>query len=86
MGVPDKYFVKQLCKCFQVCTSCICIVHNNHEWRMMLHGRLLCRQSNDNAVVRILTNPDPSEHFLHCVTEFSFSDGIDHRVAYGTEE
>ena len=60
--------------------------YNNNDWQKLLHGRLLCRQSNDNVVVRILTNPDPSEHFLHCVTEFFFTDGIDNRVAYCAEE
>ena len=53
---------------------------------MLLHGRLLRRLTNDNVVVRILTNPDPSGHFLYCVTEFSFSDGIDDRVPYCAEE
>ena len=42
---------------------------------------------NSNAViVRILTNSNPSEHFLQRHTEFSSTNGIDDRVAYCTEE
>ena len=41
---------------------------------------------NDAVVVRIWTSSNPSEHFLHRFTEFSFTDGIDNRVAYCTEE
>ena len=40
---------------------------------------------SDGAVfVRITTSSSPSEYFLHCFTEFSFTDGIDDRVAYCT--
>ena len=38
------------------------------------------------VIVRILTNSNPSEHFLQRDTEFSSTDGIDDWVAYCTEE
>ena len=52
---------------------------------MQLFSQFLHR-SNDVVVVRILTNSNLSEHFLHRVTEFSLTDGIDNRVAYRAEK
>ena len=38
-------------------------------------------KSNCAVFVRITTSSSPSEYFLHRFTEFSFTDGIDDRVA-----
>ena len=71
---------------------CICIVPNYLGWPVLLHGSTTFELTlwplllNDVVLVRILTNSNPSEHFLHRTTEFSFTDGIDNRVAYCAEE
>ena len=59
---------------------------------MLLHGLTTFELTlwplllSDVVLVRILTNSNPPEHFLHRTTEFSFTDGIDNRVAYCAEE
>ena len=58
------------------------LLHGSTTFELTLWPLLL----NDVVLVRILTNSNPSEHFLHRTTEFSFTDGIDDRVAYCAEE